>query len=85
MGDCLPPRHLYFFLFGFWQANGFQRGCASDGFYTRHEGQALLADGSGGTTLEAINRIYEITGDIPSLKGSVMALRWRDLLRLLPL
>lgn len=42
-----------------------------------------LADGEGGTTLEAIDRLYEITGDIPSLAAQHrqlldLAIRWND-------
>jgi hypothetical protein len=43
----------------------------------------LLADGTGGMTLEAINYMYEITGDIPSLSAEHtqllnLAIRWND-------
>src|SRR5581483_11836181 len=46
-------------------------------------GHNFLADGSGGTTLEGINRMYEITGDIPSLSSEHMqllnlAIQWSD-------
>jgi hypothetical protein len=42
-----------------------------------------LADGSGGATLEAINRMYEITGDVPSLAAEHvrlldLAIKWSD-------
>ena len=42
-----------------------------------------LADGPGGTTLEAVNRLYEITGDLPALaqeRGKLLdlAIRWSD-------
>jgi hypothetical protein len=43
----------------------------------------ILADGVGGTTLEAINRLYEVTGDIPALgaqhaKLLDLAIAWSD-------
>jgi hypothetical protein len=46
-------------------------------------GHNYLADGNGGTTLEAINRLYEITGDIPSLAAEhgrllELAIQWSD-------
>jgi hypothetical protein len=46
-------------------------------------GHNYLADGDGGTTLEAINRLYEITGDLPSLSARHaklldLAIAWSD-------
>jgi hypothetical protein len=46
-------------------------------------GHNNLADGNGGTTLEAINRVYEITGEIPALAAQHaklldLAIRWSD-------
>jgi hypothetical protein len=43
----------------------------------------FLADGAGGTTLEAVNRLYEITGDIPALAAQHaklldLAIAWSD-------
>jgi hypothetical protein len=42
-----------------------------------------LADGTGGTTLEAINRLYEVTGEIPALSAQHaklldLAIAWSD-------
>ena len=42
-----------------------------------------LADGIGGTILESINRLYEVTGDMPGLEGQHtklldLAIRWND-------
>lgn len=52
---------------------------------TQHPGTAhnALADGTGGTTLESINRLYEITGDLPSLAAQHaklldLAIAWSD-------
>jgi hypothetical protein len=46
-------------------------------------GHNYLADGDGGTTLEAINRLYEITGDLPGLSAQHsklldLAIAWSD-------
>lgn len=46
-------------------------------------GHNALADGNGGTTLEAINRLYEVTGEIPALATQHaqlldLAIRWSD-------
>jgi hypothetical protein len=46
-------------------------------------GHNALADGNGGTTLEAINRLYEVTGEIPALAAQHaqlldLAIRWSD-------
>jgi hypothetical protein len=46
-------------------------------------GHNALADGNGGTTLEAINRVYEITGHLPALASQHrqlldVAIRWSD-------
>jgi hypothetical protein len=46
-------------------------------------GHNALADGNGGVTLEGINRVYEITGDLPALASEHaklldLAIKWSD-------